>query len=142
MATWFPASAVVPQLRAEWNLSSTGAAWLTIAVQLGFVAGALASSLLNVADVFSPQSVILAGALGAAAANALLGAAPAPARDRVLPGGCLSAGAEADGDLVPAAAGSGARDDRRRAHARLGAPPPRQRARRPRLARRDTRRRC
>jgi MFS family permease len=75
MATWFPASAVVPQLRAEWNLSSTGAAWLTIAVQLGFVAGALASSLLNVADVFSPQSVILAGALGAAAANALLGAA-------------------------------------------------------------------
>ena len=75
MTTWFSASAVVPQLRTEWNLSSTGAAWLTIAVQLGFVAGALASSLLNVADVFSPQSVILAGALGAAAANALLGVA-------------------------------------------------------------------
>ena len=75
MTTWFSASAVVPQLRSEWSLSSTGAAWLTIAVQLGFVAGALVSSVLNVADVFSPQSVILTGALGAAAANALLGAA-------------------------------------------------------------------
>jgi sugar phosphate permease len=75
MATWFSASAVVPQLRSEWSLSSTGAAWLTIAVQLGFVAGALTSSVLNLADVFSPQSVILAGSLGAAAANALLGPA-------------------------------------------------------------------
>ena len=75
MTTWFSASAVVPQLRAEWNLSSTGASWLTIAVQLGFVGGALASSLLNLADVFSPRSVILAGSLGAAGANALLGAA-------------------------------------------------------------------
>jgi MFS family permease len=74
MTTWFSASAVVPQLRAEWSLSSTGAAWLTIAVQLGFVAGALVSSVLNVADVFSPRSVILAGATGAAAVNALLAA--------------------------------------------------------------------
>jgi len=75
MTTWFSASAVVPQLRAEWNLSSTGASWLTIAVQLGFVGGALASSLLNLADVFSPRSVILAGSLGAAGANVLLAAA-------------------------------------------------------------------
>lgn len=75
MTTWFSASAVVPQLRSEWGLSSTGASWLTIAVQVGFVAGALASSLLNLADVFSPHVVILAGSLGAAAANALLGIA-------------------------------------------------------------------
>ena len=44
MTTWFSASAVIPQLRAEWHLSSTAASWLTIAVQLGFVTGALASS--------------------------------------------------------------------------------------------------
>jgi MFS family permease len=75
MATWFSASAVVPQLRTEWSLSSTGAAWLTIAVQLGFVAGALTSSVLNLADVFSPRSVILAGSLGAGAANVLLAVA-------------------------------------------------------------------
>jgi MFS family permease len=75
MTTWFSASAVVPQLRVEWSLGSTAAAWLTIAVQLGFVAGALASSVLNLADVVSPRLVILAGAGGAAGANALLAAA-------------------------------------------------------------------
>jgi MFS family permease len=74
MTTWFSASAVVPQLRDDWVLSDTAAAWLTIAVQLGFVAGALVSSVLNVADVVAPRLVILGGAVGAAAANALLGA--------------------------------------------------------------------
>jgi MFS family permease len=78
MTTWFSASAVVPQLRAEWGLSDTSAAWLTIAVQLGFVAGALASSVFNVADVVAPRVVVLAGALGAAGANALLGAVSGP----------------------------------------------------------------
>ena len=72
MTTWFSASAVVPQLRAEWALGDGGAAWLTIAVQLGFVVGALGSSLVNLADVVSPRAVVLAGAAGAAAANALL----------------------------------------------------------------------
>jgi MFS family permease len=73
MTTWFSASAVVPQLRSDWGLGDTAAAWLTIAVQLGFVAGALVSSVLNVADVVSPRIVILLGATGAAGANALLG---------------------------------------------------------------------
>ena len=75
MTTWFSATAVVPQLRAEWALGDTAAAWLTIAVQLGFVTGALVSAALNVADVLPPRIVVLAGAAGAAAANALLGAA-------------------------------------------------------------------
>jgi MFS family permease len=75
MTTWFSATAVVPQLRAEWGLGDTAAAWLTIAVQVGFVAGALVSSALSVADVFSPRIVILVGSLGAAGANLLLLAA-------------------------------------------------------------------
>lgn len=75
MSPWFSASAVIPQLRAEWPLSGTAAAWLTIAVQVGFVAGALLSSLLNISDVIAPRHVILAGAVGAALANALLVAA-------------------------------------------------------------------
>jgi MFS family permease len=75
MTTWFSATAVVPQLREEWALGSTAAAWLTIAVQLGFVAGALVSSVLNVADVVPPRLVILAGAAGAAGANLLLAVA-------------------------------------------------------------------
>ena len=72
MTTWFSATAVVPQLRAQWGLSDASAAWLTIAVQLGFVCGALVSSLLNLSDVISPRHVILGGAIGAAVANGLL----------------------------------------------------------------------
>lgn len=72
MSTWFSASAVIPQLREVWGLSTTAAAWLTIAVQIGFVCGALVSSLLNLADIVAPRHVILAGAIGAAMANVLL----------------------------------------------------------------------
>jgi len=78
MSTWFSASAVIPQLRAEWGLSTSAGAWLTIAVQLGFVAGALLSSALTLADVVPPRRVIFAGALGAASANALLLSADGP----------------------------------------------------------------
>jgi MFS family permease len=72
MSTWFSASAVIPQLQEHWNLSAGQAAWLTIAVQIGFVSGALASSLLNLSDIVSPKHVILGGAIGAATANSLL----------------------------------------------------------------------
>jgi MFS family permease len=93
MTTWFSATAVVPELRSEWNLSSNGAAWLTISVQLGFVAGALLSSVGNVADVLSPRTVILGGALGAAVANALVAATSSAlhaAPLRALTGFCLA----------------------------------------------------
>ncbi|MGH2721080.1 MAG: MFS transporter, partial [Actinomycetota bacterium] len=79
MTTWFSASAVVPQLRREWDLSAGAAAWLTIAVQLGFVAGALVSAATNLADVASPRAVMLGGALGASGANLLLLQAPGAA---------------------------------------------------------------
>jgi MFS family permease len=93
MTTWFSATAVVPQLRAEWELGDTAAAWLTIAVQVGFVVGALVSSALSVVDVFPPRAVILAGSLGAAGANALLLAADGPEVGlvaRVATGFCLA----------------------------------------------------
>ncbi len=73
MSTWFSASAVVPQLRSEWSLSNDTAAWLTIAVQLGFAVGAVISSLLNLSDIISPRHVILGGAVGAGIVNAFLG---------------------------------------------------------------------
>jgi len=72
MSTWFSASAVIPQLREEWSLSTGAGAWLTIAVQLGFVAGALLSSVLTLADVAPPHRIVFAGSVGAACANALL----------------------------------------------------------------------
>jgi MFS family permease len=78
MTTWFSASAVVPQLREEWSLSNSASAWLTIAVQLGFVAGALLSSALNVADLLPIRALILASCIGAAAANLAMLAADGP----------------------------------------------------------------
>lgn len=72
MSTWFSASAVLPQLRSAWALTPSSAAWLTIAVQIGFVCGALVSSLFNVADIVSPRHVIMGGAIGAGVANFLL----------------------------------------------------------------------
>lgn len=69
MTTWFSASAVVPQLRAAWDLSSSGGALLTIAVQVGFVVGAVASAALGIADRFAATRVMLVGALGAAVVN-------------------------------------------------------------------------
>ena len=93
MSTWFSASAVIPQLRPVWHLSPTQAAWLTIAVQVGFVCGALVSSLLNLSDIISPRHVILGGSLGAAAANAFLhvaGGAEAGIPLRFVTGFCLA----------------------------------------------------
>lgn len=72
MATWLSATAVLAQLKAEWDLSSAAGSWLTIAVQLGFVAGALASSFVNLADLLPPARLIAASAVGAAIVNALL----------------------------------------------------------------------
>ncbi len=75
MTTWFSAAAVLPQLRTEWQLSTNGASWLTISVQLGFVLGALASTAANLADRVPPRRLILIGSVGAALSNGLLVAA-------------------------------------------------------------------
>ena len=69
MSTWLSAGAVIPQLRQEWSLSPSESAWLTIAVQLGFVCGAIVAGVLNLSDIVAPKHVILGASLGAAAAN-------------------------------------------------------------------------
>jgi MFS family permease len=75
MATWFSASAVVPALRAEWGLTATGATWLTASVQLGFVTGAVTSSVLNLADRVPAHRLVAVSALLAALATATVAAA-------------------------------------------------------------------
>ena len=50
MSAWFSATFVVPELRVEWDLTPGGTAALTIAVQLGFVLGALLSAAAGIAD--------------------------------------------------------------------------------------------
>jgi len=73
MSLWFSASALTPAISAEWNLSETGAGWLTLAVQLGFVAGTLASALLNLPDVLSARRLFAVSAFAAAVSNAAFG---------------------------------------------------------------------
>jgi MFS family permease len=70
MSLWFSASAVVPALRVEWQLSDSEASWLTIAVQLGFVFGTLLSALLNLSDIFRARHLFAFSALAGALTNA------------------------------------------------------------------------
>ncbi len=72
MSLWFSASAVAPALKAEWRLGESAAGWLTLAVQLGFVADTLVSALGNLPDVFSTRRLFAASAWCGAAANAAL----------------------------------------------------------------------
>jgi MFS family permease len=67
MATWFSASAVVPALRAEWGISQTRATWLTAAVQLGFVTGAVVSAIVNLPDRVPAHRLVAVCTLVAAA---------------------------------------------------------------------------
>jgi MFS family permease len=71
MSLWFSASAVVPSIAREWNLTSGQQSLLTLLVQLGFVCGTLASAILNLPDLFRPKFVIAASGLAAALANAV-----------------------------------------------------------------------
>jgi MFS family permease len=72
MAVWFSASAVVPALTLAWELSDAGRAWLTMSVQIGFVAGAFGSALLNLADRISARVLFAVSALLAAIATVLI----------------------------------------------------------------------
>jgi predicted MFS family arabinose efflux permease len=74
-STWFSATAVIPALSRDWGLDASGAAWLVVAVQLGFIAGNVGSALLNLADRIEPRRLIAAAAVAAGSANAgMLGA--------------------------------------------------------------------
>lgn len=72
MSVWFSASAVVPALTEAWDLSDSGQAWLTMSVQIGFVVGALGSSVLTLADRIPSRTFFASTALLAALATALI----------------------------------------------------------------------
>jgi MFS family permease len=69
---WFSASAVIPQLGGVWQLDGNQRAWLTMSVQLGFVAGALISAVLNLADRYDLTRLLFVSALIATMANAAI----------------------------------------------------------------------
>jgi MFS family permease len=70
MTLWFSATAVTPSLIREFEMSPDDAAWLTMAVQAGFVVGTLGSALTNLADILNARVLLFLGALAGAAANA------------------------------------------------------------------------
>ncbi len=69
MSLWFSGSAVVPALTKEWNLSAGAVNWLTLSVQLGFVAGTLLSALLNLPDIISSRHLFTLTAIAGAVVN-------------------------------------------------------------------------
>ncbi|HVH56392.1 MAG TPA: MFS transporter [Vicinamibacterales bacterium] len=70
MTLWFSATAAAPRIAADLGLGSIQVAWLTIAVQGGFVGGTLVSAILNLADVFNARRLFAFGCAVGAVANA------------------------------------------------------------------------
>jgi MFS family permease len=71
-AAWFSATAVVPALELDWSLTSAQAAWLVVAVQLGFVTGSVVAALANLPDRWEARRLIAGAAITAGLANASL----------------------------------------------------------------------
>jgi len=71
MSLWFTASAVAPSIASEWHLGAGTTAWLTLAVQLGFVAGTLISAIANLPDVLNVRRLFAISALAGAITNEL-----------------------------------------------------------------------
>ncbi len=72
LAPWFSTTAVAPAMVAEWGLSGATTAWLTMAVQLGFVAGTLLSAAAMLSDRWSARRLAAwSSALAAASTGAI-----------------------------------------------------------------------
>jgi sugar phosphate permease len=72
LTVWFSTNAIAPALEIEKGFSTGDIAWLTIAVQIGFVIGTLIIAFTNVADVFNTRKVFAVSALLAGVFNAAL----------------------------------------------------------------------
>ncbi|MFC6654902.1 MFS transporter [Roseibium salinum] len=82
MSLWFMSAAILPDLTREFEISPFSQAALSSAVQIGFVAGAVLSAILGLADRIDPRRLFAACAIVAALFNAGLLV--------VEPGGALS----------------------------------------------------
>src|SRR3954462_7518851 len=78
MTLWFSATAAGPAIAREFLLTRSTTAWLTMAVQAGFVAGTLLSSATKLADVLNARRLFALGCLAGATANAFIPAALTP----------------------------------------------------------------
>ena len=72
MSLWFVSAAILPEMVAEHPISATRQAFLSSAVQAGFVVGALFFAIYGIPDRFDPRRVFAFSALAAAGTNAYL----------------------------------------------------------------------
>ena len=79
MTLWFSATAAAPAIVREFALDAAGRAWLTMAVQAGFVAGTLLTALTNLADAINARRLFAIGCAVGAMGNAAILLAPGPA---------------------------------------------------------------
>lgn len=75
-AVYFAGSVAAPGLVQRWGLGEAEAAWLTITVQLGFVAGTLGAVAFDLPDRFRPSRLLAVLLLAAAVCNMLILVAP------------------------------------------------------------------
>jgi MFS family permease len=73
---WFAGNAVILDLQRDWGLAPQSLAYVTSAVQLGFVCGTLLFAVLMISDRFSPRLVFFCCALAGGVANFALLVAP------------------------------------------------------------------
>jgi MFS family permease len=78
MTLWFSATAAAPALAREFELTAGATAWLTMAVQAGFVTGTLISAMSNLADAINARVLFAAGCAAGAIANAAIAFAASP----------------------------------------------------------------
>ena len=57
LTVWFSTNAIAPALKSEMGFSNSDIAWLTIAVQLGFVFGTLFLAVSNLSDMMNTRKI-------------------------------------------------------------------------------------
>ena len=76
MTLWFSATAAAPAVAREFAIDEGIRAWLTMAVQAGFVAGTLVTAVTNTADAVNARRLFALGCITGAVSNAAITAAP------------------------------------------------------------------
>ncbi len=71
LSLWFSASAVLPQLKQQWNINMVQGSFITTFLQLGFIAGALTSAFIGFADKYKPRTIFIVSSILGAFLNAL-----------------------------------------------------------------------
>jgi MFS family permease len=76
MTLWFSATAAAPAIVREFGMATGTLAWLTMAVQAGFVAGTLVTALTNLADAINSRRLFAIGCVVGAIVNGAIAFVP------------------------------------------------------------------